>query len=79
MQYFSIMDVLNGEGHLNKPIKNLIFGVAYFADLFLVSYFCVHVATICVVHYYAEAPFIHKGFFIRNDIWMSHCFEDMDL
>lgn len=55
MQYFFIMDIVESEGHLYKPCDYLMFWEEC-AYLFLSGYFVEHVATLAVVHDYAEAP-----------------------
>ena len=36
MEDLSIMDVFDSQCHLNKPVEDLVLGVAYFADFLLV-------------------------------------------
>ena len=37
VQNFSVVDVLDGQRHLHKPVENLVFAVADFADFLLVG------------------------------------------
>ena len=60
MQNFPVVNVLNGESHLNKPVENLVFTVADFANLLLVGNLGVEVATVSIVHDDAETALIHK-------------------
>lgn len=54
------MNMLDSQGHLNKPVKNLIFTVADLANFLLISNFGVEISAIGVIHDDAEAPLIHK-------------------
>jgi hypothetical protein len=60
MQNFSIMNMFYCESHLHKPVKNLVFTIADFANLFLVCNFGIEVSAIGIVHDDAEASLIHE-------------------
>ena len=60
MQNFPVVNMLNGESHLNKPVENLVFTVAYFANLLLVCDLSVEVSSVSIVHDDAETALIHK-------------------
>ena len=49
------------------------------SNLLLVGYLSVEVATVSVVHHDTQAPFVHEWFFVGNDIWMPHGFQNMNL
>jgi len=77
VQDFPVMNMLNGEAHLDEPVEDLVFAIAYFAYLLLIGYFRVQVSAIGIVHYDAETSFIHEGFFICYNIRMAHCLKHM--
>lgn len=79
MQDLAVMDVFNGQCHLHKPVKNLIFTVAYFTYLFLISNFGIQIAAICIIHDNAETALVHEWFFVSNDVRMSHGLEYVHL
>ena len=60
VQNFSIVDMLYSQGHLYKPIKNLVFAVAHFSNFLLVCDFRVEISSVCIVHDNAETPLVHK-------------------
>lgn len=49
------------------------------SDLFLVGDFSVQITSISVVHHDTETPLIHEGFFVSDDVWVTHSFENVDL
>lgn len=60
VQNFPIVDMLDSQCHLNKPVKNLVFTVTNLADFLLVCNLGVKITAISIVHYNAKAPFVHK-------------------
>lgn len=79
VQNFPIMDVLDGQSHLDEPVKNLILTVANLAYLFLVCDLGVQVAAICVLHDDAETAFVHERLHVRHDVGVAHGLEDVYL
>jgi hypothetical protein len=79
MQDLSIVNVLDRQTHLDKPVKDLIFSVGDFADFLLICNFSIEVAAIGIVHDYAQALFVHKRLLISNNIRVSHGFQDVNL
>ena len=73
------MDMLDGQCHLNEPIKDLVLTVANLADLFLICNFGVKITPIGIVHDNAKTPFVHERLFVSDDVRMSHSLKDMDL
>ena len=49
------------------------------SNLLLVCNLCVKITAICKVHYDAKTLFIHKWFFVSNNVRMPHCFKHVDL
>lgn len=56
----SIVNMLNGEGHLNEPVQYLVLAIANLAYLLLISYLSVEVSAVGVVHDNTQTAFIHK-------------------
>lgn len=54
------MNVLYGEGHLNEPVKYLVLAVTHLANLFLIRYLRVEVATVGIVHHDTQTSLIHE-------------------
>ena len=79
VENFPIVDMLHGKRHLNEPVENLVLSVAHLPNLLLVRNFGVEVAAISVVHHDAEAPLVHEGLFVGNNIWVPHCLKHVDL
>ena len=79
VENFPIVDMLHGKRHLNEPVENLVLSIAHLPNLLLVRNFGVQVAAISVVHHDAEAPLVHEGLFVGNNIWVPHCLKHVDL
>ncbi len=79
MQNLSIVDVFYCQAHLDEPVEDLVFGVCDLANFLLISNFSIKIAPIGIVHHNAQTFFIHKRFFVRDNIWMSHGFQDVNL
>ena len=79
MKDLPVVNMLDGKGHLNKPVQDLIFTVANTADFLLIRDLGVKITTICKVHHDAKATLVHEGLFICDDVGVTHCFENMDL
>jgi len=79
MQDLAVMDVLNGEGHLDEPVEDLVLTVANSPDFLLIRNLSIKIAAICVVHHNAKTPLIHEGFLVGNDIRVPHGFENVHL
>ena len=60
MKNFSVVNMLDGQGHLNEPVEDLVFTVAHFSYLFLVSNLGIQVSTIGIVHDDTKTPLVHK-------------------
>ena len=78
VQNFPVMDMLDGQCHLNEPIKDLVLAVTDLTDLFLICNFGVQITPVGIVHDDAETSFVHKGLFVSDDVRMSHSLQDMD-
>ena len=50
MQDLAVVDVLNSQCHLDKPVKDLVLAVAHASNLLLVSDLGVEITAIRVVH-----------------------------
>ena len=72
-----IVDVLDSQGHLDKPVQDLILSVTHFAYFLLIGDPCIQIVAVCIVHNDAQTPLIHETFFVGDDVRMSHCFEHM--
>ena len=60
MQNFPVVNMLNSESHLNKPVENLVFTVTDFANFLLVGDLSVEVSSVSIVHDDAETALVHK-------------------
>jgi hypothetical protein len=60
VQNFPVVNMLNSESHLNKPVENLVFTVTDFANFLLVGDLSVEVSSVCIVHDDAETALVHK-------------------
>jgi hypothetical protein len=60
VQNFAIVNMLDSQAHLHKPVENLVFSVHNFADFLLISDLCIQITSIRIVHDYTEALLIHK-------------------
>lgn len=60
MENFTVMDVLDGKGHLNKPVQDLILAVTNLAYLLLVGDLRVQVTTVCIIHDNAQTALVHE-------------------
>ena len=72
-----IVDVLDSQSHLYKPVQDLVLSVAHFAYFLLICNPCIQIVAVCIVHNDAQTPLIHETFFVSDDVRMSHCFEHM--
>ena len=79
MQDLTVMDVLDGKGHLNKPVQDLILAVTNLAYLLLVGDLRVQVTTVRIIHDNAQTPLVHEWLLVSNDVRMTHCFKNMHL
>ena len=95
VENFTVMDVLDGKRHLDKPVKDLVLAIAYWdknnkivrriisiltsANFLLVRDLGIKVTSICVVHHNTQTSFIHERFFVRDDVWVPHRFKHMNL
>jgi len=78
VQYFPVVDVLDGQSHLHKPVQDLVLAVTDFAYLLLVRDLRVEVSSVCIVHDDAEASLVHKGLFVGDDVRMAHRLQNVD-
>jgi len=60
VQDFAVVDVLDSQSHLHKPIQDLVFTVAHLANLLLICNFGVQITSVGIVHDDAEAALVHK-------------------
>ena len=60
VQNFSVVDMLDSESHLHKPVEDLVFTVADFSNFLLVCDLGVEISTICIVHDDAKTALVHK-------------------
>lgn len=77
MQDLAVVDMLDGEGHLNKPVQDLVLAVADLAYLLLVGDLRVEVSSVGIVHYYAQAALVHERLLVGDDVGVPHCLQHM--
>lgn len=79
MQDLAVMDMLDGQCHLDEPVEDLIFTVANSSNFLLISNLSVQIAAISVVHDDTQAALVHEGLLVGDDIRVPHGFEYVDL
>lgn len=75
----AVVDVLYGQRHLHEPVHDLVLRVAHLPYFLLVRDLRVHVASVCVVHHYAQAPLVHEALLVRDDVRVSQSLQNMNL
>jgi len=78
MKNFPVVDVFNSQGHLNKPVDDLVLCVTYFAYFLLVADLGVEISSISVIHHDTEATFVHEGLLVSDNVRVSQRFQNMN-
>ena len=77
MENLTVVYMLQGKTNLEEPVDNLVFWkILLLLPLFDNS--ALEIASVSIIHNDTETLLLNKRLFIRNNIWVTHCFQDMD-